>query len=378
VEQNFTMRTLQPRRAGNRHAVFCTHPCEATTSYYERRLVPVLHGQIVDEATAVAHPDIQWLPDPGRQHAMILEVDDYSNVLQAVTIGYGRRYAEPDPLLTAADRARQQITLITYTASAYTTVVNDGTAYRTPLPCEARTYELTGYTPGGTGRFQAGDFVQADPQHPPQLVLIFDSEIAYAAQPTSGRQRRLIEHERTLYRNDDCSGPLPFAQGGALALPYESYTLAFTPELVQAIYVDSQKLTAGEVDSVLAAEGGDVHSEGDANWWMPSGQVFFHPDPQAAPAQECAFAQQHFWLPQRFRDPFQHDALVRYDAYDLLVLETEDALQNTVTAGARDSQGAVTNGNDYRLLQPALLTDPNGNQSAVAFDVLGLVAGSAA
>src|SRR5262249_4587535 len=32
---------------------------------------------------------------------------------------------------------------------------------------------------------------------------------------------------------------------------------------------------------------------------------------------------------------------------------------------------------DYRTLQPALLTDPNGNRSAVAFDGLGLVAGTA-
>src|SRR5262249_12607408 len=133
----------------------------------------------------------------------------------------------------------------------------------------------------------------------------------------------------------------------------------------------------GEVDGVLATEGGYVHSAGDANWWIPSGQVFFYADPQATPTQESAFAAQHFWLPQRFRDPFQHDAWVRYDAYDLLVLETADALQTPVTAGTRDSQGAVTNGNDYRLLQPALLTDPNGNQSAVAFDVLGLVAGTA-
>ena len=33
--------------------------------------------------------------------------------------------------------------------------------------------------------------------------------------------------------------------------------------------------------------------------------------------------------------------------------------------------------NDYRVLSPSLLTDPNGNQTAVSFDVLGMVAGTA-
>src|SRR6185437_5670220 len=32
---------------------------------------------------------------------------------------------------------------------------------------------------------------------------------------------------------------------------------------------------------------------------------------------------------------------------------------------------------DYRVLAPRLLTDPNGNRSEVAFDALGLVAGTA-
>jgi RHS repeat-associated protein len=383
VEQNFTIRPLQPQRAGNRHAIFFTHPCEAMTAHYERRLVPVLHDQIVDEATAAANPETQWRPDPRWQHAMTLEVDDYGNVLQAVAIGYGRRYDDADPLLTDDDRARQQATLITYTANAYTDVIDNGTAYRTPLLCEARTYELHadpntgGYTPSGANGFlQASDFVE---QVSGKLQLISSGvgEIPYEGTLTQDKTRRLIEHARTLYRKNDLTSSLPLGQSDSLALPYESYTLAFTPGLLKAVYVDSNKLAAGEVDGVLAAEGGYVHSAGDANCWIPSGQVFFHADLQATPAQESVFAAQHFWLPQRFRDPFQHDSFVRYDAYNLLVLETEDALQNTVTAGTRDSQGAVTNGNDYRLLQPALLTDPNGNQSTVAFDVLGLVAGTA-
>src|SRR5262249_25656694 len=75
--------------------------------------------------------------------------------------------------------------------------------------------------------------------------------------------------------------------------------------------------------------------------------------------------------------PFGNSTTVLYDAHDLLLLETEDALHNTVTVGERGADASITNRNDYRVLQPALLTDPNGNRVAVVFDVLGLVAGTA-
>ena len=55
-----------------------------------------------------------------------------------------------------------------------------------------------------------------------------------------------------------------------------------------------------------------------------------------------------------------------YDAHDLLIGESRDALGNIVATR-----------NDYRVLQPSLLTDPNGNRSAVAFDTLGMVVGTA-
>jgi hypothetical protein len=47
-------------------------------------------------------------------------------------------------------------------------------------------------------------------------------------------------------------------------------------------------------------------------------------------------------------------------------VQTTDAVGNRATAV-----------NDYRVLQPALLTDPNGDRAAASFDALGLVAGTA-
>ena len=100
------------------------------------------------------------------------------------------------------------------------------------------------------------------------------------------------------------------------------------------------------------------------------------------PAQELAYARQHFFLPHRYRDPFHTDAVstesfVTYDAYDLLMVETRDALGNVVTVATQDDTGNTAIRIDYRVLQPYWMTDPNGNRTAVAFDALGMVVGTA-
>ncbi|MGH8652070.1 MAG: hypothetical protein ACREYE_07755 [Gammaproteobacteria bacterium] len=189
--------------------------------------------------------------------------------------------------------------------------------------------------------------------------------------------RRLIEHVRSLFRRDDLTGPLPFSRLEPLAFPFESYKLAVTLGLLIDVY--GERIT----EAMLETEGRYVHSEGDANWWIPSGRMFFSPGSADPPAQELAHARQHFFLPHRYRDPFHTsevstESSVSYDAYDLLILETRDALGNRVTVGERDAVGNLTKpGHDYRVLQPRLVMDPNRNRAVVAFDVLGMVVGTA-
>lgn len=153
---------------------------------------------------------------------------------------------------------------------------------------------------------------------------------------------------------------LPLGVVESLALPGESYTLAFTPEHLDLVFGD--RVT----ETMLSDDGRYVHFDGDDNWWMPSGRVFLSPNEEDDTAQELAFARQHFFMPLRFRDPFGQTVTVEYDTHDLLVVRTTDPLENSMTAR-----------NDYRLLAPDLITDPNGNSVAVAFDVLGMVAGTA-
>jgi RHS repeat-associated protein len=406
TEQNFTIRCLQPHN-GNRYAVFFTHPHEAINYHYERNSA-----------------------DPRIQHTLTLEVDNFGNVQKQAAISYGRReniriveadgqvreVANPDlDKLEQDDQKKQTQLLVTYSENDVTNAIDlpaddpgyDPDNYRTPLPCETRTYELTGYPPTGAGgRYQHTDFVQPDPNDPGRLIHILESEVDYEDSPTNGKQRRLIEHLRILYRPNDLGvslndpmALLPLGTVESLALPGETYKLAFTPGLLAKVYqrqCDGQPrenllpepnkiLPVDLLNGQAADRGGYVDLDGNGHWWIPTGRVFYSPKTTDSAAQERAYAQSHFFLPRRYRDPFysnhfKTESFVEYDTYDLLTIETRDALGNRVTVGERkldDTIDPAKPGNDYRVLQPRRVMDPNRNRTEVVFDALGLVAGTA-
>ena len=336
TESRYRITHLQPKD-GNHHAVYFSHQLESLTYDYERRST-----------------------DPRISHALDLEVDAFGNQLKSLAIGYGRR--QPDPALPAqADRDKQTQTLITYTENRYTNGIDDPLHdpdnYRTPVPCETHTYELTGFIPALNAlRFSFDEWVENGFARINNAVEINYEEQADVIKS----QKRLIEHVRTRYRTNDLTALLPLGALESLALPGESCKLAFTPGLLIQVYGD--RVT----DAMLATDGGYVHSEGEATWWIPSGRIFYSPRVTDTPAQEFAFARQHFFIPHRSRDPFGNTAFMSYDHYNLLVKQTTDPLGNRMTAE-----------HDYRLLQPFRVTDPNGNRAEVAFDTLGLVAGTA-
>ncbi|MFI5915060.1 SpvB/TcaC N-terminal domain-containing protein [Dactylosporangium sp. NPDC051541] len=363
TEQNFTIRLLQGQ-GPNRHAVFLTHPCEAITYHYER-----------DPADARV------------EHILTLDVDDYGNVLKEASIGYGRRNS---PLPQPWDRDRQSTPLLTYTENRVTNAIDTPATHRTPLPAEAITYELTGYpATAPAGRYRAADLVEPDPAAPGRLrYRCAAADVPYEAAASGHQRRRQIEALRLLYRRDDLTGLLPLGHLEPLALPGETYKLAFTPGLLAQVFRRPREGHAAEQllpdpAAVLGGDGGDrggylpsqaLKADGrfptvdaDDHWWIPSGQSYFSPNPAHDAATESARARRHFYLPRRYRDAFGHDTVVDFDAHDLLMAQTRDALGNRVTVDAAD----------YRVLQPRLLSDPNRNQTEVIFDTLGLVAGTA-
>lgn len=348
TERNYSIESLQPQ-GSNPHAVFFVHARETIDYYYERNPA-----------------------DPRVSYALVLAVDDFGNVLQAAAIGYGRWTASTDPALTPADHDRQRLSLLTCTETQVTAVIDTADAYRVPVPCDSRTFELPARLLAPRVRLTL-----------PQLAAEIGAATAIPYEKTvQSGQKRLIEHGRTLFYRDDLAGPLPLGQQGQLGLLFESYKLAFTPNLLAGVYTRAAENLLPN-PAILGAEGGYVPGDacraagwfpaGDSPglWWLPSGQSFFAP-PAAEPArpaplpQNLATARAHFFTPHGQRDAFGRLTYLTHDAYDLLLTATRDPLGNAVQAD-----------NNYRLLQPWQLTDPNGHPTAVAFDTLGLVVGTA-
>jgi RHS repeat-associated protein len=384
TEQNFTVRFVQPR-CGSRHAVFFVHAREVISYHYER------------------HPT-----DPRSSHSLTLAVDNYGNVLKSLSIGYGRRLGSSP--LEGDDRMKQEQTLVKYTERNFTNAIDDTSvypeSYRTPLPSEARTFEVTGVAPvGAPVRLKFSEV--ADKNFQSILSL---PEIEYE-QPTNfaKKQRRLIEHVRTFYRPDDLGMSrddvlrlLPLRTMEPLALPGEIYKLAFTRGLLAQVFQRNGQSLLPNAASVLGGRGPggggylssqQLKSDGrfpdsDRNddWWIPASRVFYSPYARDAAAKELAYACQHFFLPLRYRDSFHTDSFstesfITFDTHDLLILESRDPLGNRVTVGERKPNGDLDParpGNDYRVLQPWRVMDPNRNRTQVAFDALGMVVGTAA
>jgi RHS repeat-associated protein len=307
------IRLIQPKD-NNEHTVVFAEGLESLSYHYERNAA-----------------------DPRISHSLTLETDEYANVLKSASIGYSRRIADsglPDEV-----QDEQAKIYIVCSETKYTNDIDEEGIYRLRLPCEARSFELTGITPNDGTFFQVEELLAA---------IQSASTIAFEISPDSSLQKRLLKHSRSLYLKDDLSGPLPFGIIGSLGMGYQSYQLALTLNLIDEIFDD-------RVDDTLMAEGGYVHSEGDSNWWVPSGTAVYPTD-----------AAQHFYLPTGSKDPFGNVTTVEYDPYDLFAQSTSDPLGNRVSAEY-----------DYRLLQPVLITDPNDNQVTVETDVLGMVIKSA-
>jgi RHS repeat-associated protein len=358
---NCHIRMLQPQ-AGNPHAVFLATESEAITYHYELDLQ-------VDTLT----------PDPRIAHTLNLNVDEYGNVLQSAAVVYlriGRHVDETLPGGAEGLIAQVQGELhLSYTENRYTNDVDDPDHYRLRVPCEVLTYELTGISPEDESDRRTSDprdnryftldelrRFRLSPEHQTDGAPV--TGIPYHHIPNRrDPQKRIVEHVRMLYFHEHLRESLPLGQLNALGLPYETYKLALTDELLTAILGD--KLTA-DVRSDLGDErlsgylsGADLDLrfsglDNTGQYWIRSGIAGFAPD--------VADVADHFYLPERYTDPFGNVTTIEFDRCDLFPQSSRDPVGNTTTVRHFD----------YRVLAPSEIEDINGNLSEVVFDALGL------
>ncbi len=315
---NSVIELLQPK-AQNKHAVFVVKKSEVITYSYERNT-----------------------EDPRIAHTLNIKLDEYGNVLESAAVVYPR---------VLADAQQEQLkTVIIYTQNQFTEKdIIDDDVYRLRLPSEVRTYEFKGVTKNGS-YYSIKNFDDI-------LSTAKSSEAKYHElnKPlVSGKsQWRLIEHIRTIYRsNTDLSAALPLHHLESLALPFESYQLAYTPELITDIY-------GTKVNAALMPVGKFTHSEGDDNWWIRSGTTQFIEGTETAND-----AQNRFYVPISYTDPYGAKTKVKYEInYHLFIEETEDELKNNVKVDLFN----------FRTLSPQRMKDPNNNISEAITDELGMV-----
>jgi RHS repeat-associated protein len=305
-ERNYEVRRLQPAHQGT-HGVFFAHPREAIETHSER------------------NPS-----DPRISHELTLEVDDYGTVRRSAAIGYPRRAG----LAAYPEQQKGAVTLTE--VEVFHHAAAQGGWHRLGVPIETRSYALTGLVP------REDAILSFEAVHAAASGAMV---IPYEATADGSLQKRLLSQVRQRYWQDDLSGPLDFGAVESLALPYQTYTKAFTPALLTGVF-------GARVTDAILAEGGYVQLPGDDAWWAPSGR------------QVCS--SNDFYLPIAFIDPFGNTTSVTYDAYRLFVTQVIDPAGNVTQATY-----------DYRALAPSRVTDPNGNRSAARFDALGRVTATA-
>jgi RHS repeat-associated protein len=323
---NCVIELLQPR-GKNKHAVFVVKESEAITYNYER------------------NPE-----DPRIAHTLNIKLDEYGNVLESASVVYPRVEAKilEETILPAETKAEQRKTVIIYTHSLFTNDVMGENVHRLRLPSELKTFELIGVAKSGA-YYSLADFKN--------ILDDTKSDSAFYHELTkplvAGKaQRRLIEHIRTTYYRNNLAGALPLHQLESLALPFESYQLAYTPELVADIF-------GTKVNATILTEGKFTHSESDNNWWIRSGTNQFK---DVAESQSDAASR--FYNPISYTDPYGAVTKVKfYCSYFLFIQETEDVLGNKTSVDRFN----------FRTLIPTRMKDINGNLSETISDELGMV-----
>lgn len=335
------------------------------------------HGVfLVTESEAISYQydlDLQAetpTPDPRISHSFNINIDELGNVLQAVAVVYPRLGKHLDDSLDAQTiqliQEVQQETHVSYSENHLTNDVITPDNYRLRIPCEALSYELTGIAP-------ADDYFSLKELQNFRFNLQFQvsgqtvADIEY--QQTADRitpQKRIIEHSKILYFNDKDSTtaaflkePLPFNEQGNLGLPYETYALALTGNLLDAVlaekHTDVLKAELNDVAKSGYLRGTEIGAAAD-QYWVRSGIAGFTDD-----------ANEHFFLPERYTDPFNQVTTLTFDPRNLFIESSTDAIGNSTSVEKFD----------YRVLAPLELKDINDNVAEVIFDVLGLPAATA-
>jgi RHS repeat-associated protein len=194
-------------------------------------------------------------------------------------------------------------------------------------------------------------------------------------------QRKLFAQSFNYYDGDAFVG-LPFGKLGDFGVLVRTSTLILTEDILRDAFRDPSNPNALVVPPYLQPEGvsslpAEYPKEFQDNIPTLAGYTFADgTDHRArgyfANSTRVAFDFHlrdlpHRGLPVITRDPLGNDSTIAYDhPYHLLPVQATDPIGLTTSAV-----------HDYRVLQPRMVTDANGNRRAVSFSLLGFVTSTA-
>lgn len=331
---NCNIQLIQPKSL-NQHAAFLVNESESITYSYERNV-----------------------KDPRIAHNLNLELDEYGNILESVSIVYPRKrdeelltdeHTDSTHIRNAKLHARnaQKKCWITFNKNEYTNDVIEQETHLLRQGYQTRTFEITGLN-AGNAIFKLSDFKD-------QVNSWNEIEYHKKASGTAP-QKRLIEHVKTKFYDDELKTPLPDGTLGKWAMQYENYQLAYTPNLLQDIFTPSEHATAFEVTDEDMLNG-KFHQD-NTNWWIRSGTIQFRKT-----GENIEDVKNRFFSPLSYTDPFNTQTEVFYDPLYLFINRTVDAVGN---------ESHILQF-DYRTLSPLKSLDLNDNISSIIMDELGMV-----
>ena len=193
--------------------------------------------------------------------------------------------------------------------------------------------------------------------------------------------RKLFGQSFSYYDGEAFVG-LPIGQLGEFGALVRSESLVLTEEILREAYRDPEHPDAPELPVYLRPGGAtnwlaDYPEEFRGNIPALAGYTFADGSDHRTRGYYAQSSRVEFdfqrtelprrGLPVRTRDPLGNDTTLAYDRpYHLLPEQVTDSVGLNIQAE-----------HDYRVLQPKMVTDPNGNRSAVSFSPLGFVTATA-
>ncbi|KAI1862876.1 hypothetical protein JX265_008922 [Neoarthrinium moseri] len=281
------------------------------------------------------------MEDPRVTHQVVLKTSPWGDVERSLEIVYPRRQEGVASVKSeyADIKKRQRMGHTSMNQSYFTNAVEDiPGCFRRPVLWRSQSFDVGGLSFPADGEVFGIEMLQ-------QMDFGTSKKI-------------LLAEQRAIFLGSALKDPLDPGVIQAYSILDQTFTLAFTPDLIQAMQEGMKRCNVSSVDlSSTLKKCGYVEIKDSDALWARSGRASFLATDGSSQLES---ALQSFYCPTLFTDSFGNQSVLTLDEYHLMAVQARDAMGNCVYYT-----------NDYHHLKPVMITDINGNRHAVLLDALG-------